>query len=206
MTTLTPSQRQALLKDLRDRGSAEDWQAIEQLQKLYHDREMERLSDDVYDAAQGIGEPPPGWTRTSEHLDKLRDYAPRLTLSNDEIMDLLKPDDSGFRAEIYLPDPAVLGPGYMPAVVFKGSSGYVMDADAPGGKRDTTAEDFLANNFPQSVGLRTDYYDRAMTLAMRLKQGDVRDFDLAGNLPTGGMHQEIAQRSAPDQGTVACVH
>lgn len=184
MTTLSYPQRQALLNDLRSR---EDWRTIEQLQKLYHDREMERLSDDVYDAAQGKGEPPSGWTRASEHLDKLRDYAPRLTLSNDELVDLLKPDKSGFRAEIYLPDPTVLGPGYKPTVVFKGSSGEILDANAPGGKRDTTAEDFLANNFPQSVGLRTDYYDRAMNLASELKLKNFGDFELAGHSLAGGM-------------------
>ena len=45
------------------------------------------------------------------------------------------------------------------------------------GLRDTTKEDFLANNFPQSVGLETDYYDRAMRLAKELKAHGL-DFEL----------------------------
>ncbi len=83
-------------------------------------------------------------------------------MSNKQLLDELQPDKSGFRAEIYLPDPKILGPGYKPVVAIKGSSGEVVTSR---GLRDTTKEDFLANNFPQSVGLETDYYDRAMTLA-----------------------------------------
>nr|WP_230428708.1 phospholipase [Xanthomonas melonis] len=54
------------------------------------------------------------------------------------------------------------------------------------GLRDTTSEDFLANNFPQSVGMQTDYYDRAMRLASQLKLQNV-DFELAGHSLGGGM-------------------
>ncbi|AJQ87255.1 hypothetical protein ACQR5V_16765 [Xanthomonas oryzae pv. oryzicola] len=72
----------------------------------------------------------------------------QLNLKNDQIRDFLKPDNSGFRAEIYLPDPAVLGPGYKPTIAFKGSAGQVL---TPHGLRDTTSEDFIANNFPQST-------------------------------------------------------
>ncbi|AKO04930.1 hypothetical protein ACQR5T_21065 [Xanthomonas oryzae pv. oryzicola] len=90
----------------------------------------------------------------------------QLNLKNDQIRDFLKPDNSGFRAEIYLPDPAVLGPGYKPTIAFKGSAGQVL---TPHGLRDTTSEDFIANNFPQSVGLKTDYSDRAIGLAYHLQ-------------------------------------
>jgi hypothetical protein len=94
----------------------------------------------------------------------------------------LHPDGSGFRAEIYLPDPKVLGPGSMPVVAFKGSAGEVM---TPHGLRDTTQEDFFANNFPQSVGLETDYYDRAMKLAYDLKREGLY-FELTGHSLAGG--------------------
>ncbi|UNU11551.1 phospholipase [Xanthomonas translucens] len=171
-----------MLDQLRASSDPQAQQQAAQLQQLYHDREIAGVADDVYDAAKGQGQPDAGWIRASEHLDKLREYAPKLHLTNDQIRDLLKPDNSGFRAEIYLPDPAVLGPGYKPVLVFKGSSGQVL---TPDGLRETTGEDFLANNFPQSVGLRTDYYDRAMGLAYQLRRGHL-DFELAGHSLGGG--------------------
>ncbi|WP_230434100.1 phospholipase [Xanthomonas melonis] len=122
--------------------------------------------------------------RGSEDLDLLQSRVPELrALGRDRLEDYLKPNNSGFRAEIYLPDPAVLGPGYKPTVVYKGSAGEVVTAN---GLRDTTSEDFLANNFPQSVGMQTDYYDRAMQLAATLKEQKV-DFELAGHSLGGGM-------------------
>lgn len=181
-------EQQALLQQLTISGDATNLQQAEQLQRLYHDRQMAALSDDVYDAAKGQGQPPPGWTRASDGFDKLRAYATQLGLSDKALGDLLKPDDSGFRAEIYLPDPAVLGPGYKPVVVFKGSRGEVLTAD---GLRDTTMEDFLANNFPQSAGLKTDYYDRAMFLAKELNDRSL-DFELAGHSLGAGMASAAA--------------
>ncbi|PPU96609.1 hypothetical protein XhyaCFBP1156_13970 [Xanthomonas hyacinthi] len=171
-----------MLEQLRASSDPQAQQQATQLQQLYHDREMAGVSDDVYDAAKGEGRPDAGWMRGSENLDKLREYAPQLGLTNEQITEFLKPDNSGFRAEIYLPDPSVLGPGYKPVLVFKGSSGEVLTSN---GLRETTGEDFLANNFPQSVGLRTDYYDRAMRLGYSLKQGGL-DFELAAYSLGGG--------------------
>ncbi len=105
-------------------------------------------------------------------------------MSDDVLKDMLKPDDSGFRAEIYLPDPAALGPGYQPTVVFKGSRGAVREVD--GGLRDTSAEDFGANNLPQSIGQKTDYYDRAMELATTFQKLGIR-VHYAGHSLGGGM-------------------
>ncbi|UNT98983.1 phospholipase [Xanthomonas translucens] len=181
-------QQRELLDQLRASNDPQAQQQATQLQQLYHDREMAGLADDVYDAAKAQGQPDAGWIRASEHLDKLREYAPQLNMTDEQLKDLLKPDKSGFRAEIYLPDPAVLGPGYKPTVVFKGSSGEVL---TPDGFRETTGEDFLANNFPQSVGLRTDYYDRAMELASALKAQRM-DFELAGHSLGGGMASAAA--------------
>ncbi|OAX55911.1 hypothetical protein A6R73_15335, partial [Xanthomonas translucens pv. poae] len=61
----------------------------------------------------------------------------------------------------------------------------------PDGLRETTGEDFLANNFPQSVGLQTDYYDRAMGLAYQMRRGQL-DFELAGHSLGGGMASAAA--------------
>ncbi|TDK24393.1 phospholipase [Luteimonas aestuarii] len=176
--------QQALLQSLRDSGDPALVQRAEALQQQYHDFEKALLADDVYDAAKGEGRPPVGWRRGSDDLPALRAAFPGLPASDERLMALLKPKESGFRAEIYLPDPAVLGPGHKPTLVFKGSSGQVRGPD--GTLRDTTAEDFIANNFPQSVGLRTDYYDRAMELAVALRESP-RQFDLAGHSLAGGM-------------------
>src|SRR5690606_27752573 len=120
---------------------------------------------------------------------------------------------------LYLPDPELLGPGFKPTLVFKGSGGEVVDSD--GKRRNTAAEDFLGNNFPQSMGMQTDYYDRAMNLALRFKRGGL-DFDIgghslgagastAGSAITGmrtvvfngaGLHPETAERFARQNGNL----
>ncbi len=46
-----------------------------------------------------------GWVRGSENLDLLRQHMPELADVDDKaLLNMLKPNDSGFRAEIYLPD------------------------------------------------------------------------------------------------------
>ncbi|MFC5743088.1 XVIPCD domain-containing protein [Dyella tabacisoli] len=185
MPTATEHQQdRALLQQLRASGEPAKSQEAIQLQTLYHSRELGGLSADVYEAAKNSGHPPPGWVRASEHLDKLHAYAPQLNMSDAQLKEMLHPDSSGFRAEIYLPDSTVLGPGYKPVLAFKGSSGEVMTSH---GLRDTTAEDFVANNFPQAAGLETDYYDRAMQLAVALKERGHLDFELTGHSLAGGM-------------------
>jgi len=179
-----PQHEQVLLQQRRASGDPSQHQEAAQLQKLYHDRQMGDLAADVYAAAKGVDNPPPGWIRASEHPELLHQYAPQLHMTAFELRRVLHPDNSGFRAEIYLPDPKVLGPGYQPVVAFKGSSGDVMTSDRK--LHDTTKEDFLANNFPQSVGMETDYYDRAMKLASDLKVGDLQ-FELTGHSLAGGM-------------------
>jgi len=174
---------QALLQQLRNSGDPASMQRADELQRLYHGRQMALLSTDVYAAAKGEGTPPPGWTRLSEHPELVRQFGSQLHLSDAQLMELLRPRASGFRAEIYLPDPAVLGPGYKPTASFKGSAGEVL---TPNGLRDTSKEDFLANNFPQSIGLETDYYDRAMRLARALKNGNL-DFENTGHSLGGGL-------------------
>ena len=76
-------------------------------------------------------------------------------------------------------------------MVFKGSTGEIIEN---GQRRDTTLEDFLGNNLPQSLGLRTDYYDRAMDLATELRKRGI-DFDLAGHSLGGGMASAAAAKS-----------
>lgn len=175
---------QALLQQLRASPNPAAQREADHLHTLYHDRQMDGLAQDAYQAAKGEGLPPPGWTRLSEHPELLEKYAAQLHTSAFELKRTLRPDASGFRAEIYLPDASMQQAGYKPVLAFKGSSGEVMTSD--GKRHDTTAEDFGANNFPQSVGLETDYYDRAMNLANLLKGYGV-DFESTGHSLAGGM-------------------
>lgn len=154
------------------------------LQEMYHARQMALLSADVYGAARDEGEPPHGWTRATEDIELLRTLVPDVDLSDEQLRAMFRPDESGFRAEIYIPNPDVLGPGYKPTLVFKGSAGEVVGPD--GAPRPTASEDFLGNNFPQSIGLQTDYYDRAMDLAVLFKEAGL-DFDITGHSLAGGL-------------------
>lgn len=171
-----------LLSDLRGAGKGGE---ADKLARGYHAQRMAGLAEDVYESARGEGKPPAGWTRASEHPEQLKALAPQL--SDKQIADMLHPDKSGYRAEIYLPDKAVLGADAKPVLVFKGSTGMIVDPTAPGGKRESASEDFLANNIPQGLGLKTDYYDRAMNAAVVLKNQPGFKFEIAGHSLAGGM-------------------
>ena len=176
-------------------------------QEIDHDRQMCFLAQDAYIAAdvhlttsgkfhEDVNEaaknraPPAGWARLSEHPEKMAEYATRMGLDSvDKLESMLRPDESGFRAEIYLPDEKILGPGYKPTLAFKGSSGTVSTSD--GKWHDTTKEDFLANNFPQAIGLKADYYERAMTLASQMKRHNL-DFEVTGHSLGGGQAEAAA--------------
>jgi hypothetical protein len=186
---------QAQLQKLHDRGDPASLHYADRLQKEYHVRQMDSLSQDVYYAAKGKSaeegekQPPHGWTRLSEHPELMQQYAAKLGISPQQLQQTLHPNESGFRAEIYLPGAALQQAGYKPTLAFKGSSGMVMTSD--GKTHDTSAEDFGANNFPQSIGLQTDYYDRAMNLGYQLNRSGV-DFESTGHSLAGGMAAAVA--------------
>src|SRR5690606_36235442 len=115
----------ALLNRLKDNGAPTADAHAAELEEMYHARQMAVISEDVYDAARSSGMPPRGWTRATDDIELLRSLMPGLKLSDEKLRALLRPDESGFRAEIYIPDPDVLGPGYKPTLVFKGSAGEV---------------------------------------------------------------------------------
>ena len=176
-------ERQAqLLADLRAAGRTTE---ADQLSVNYHGLQMAGLAQDAYRAAAGTGEPPPGWTRASEPPEQLQALAPGL--SREQINEMLRPEGSGFRAEIYLPDPAILGPDARPVFAVKGSTGPIVDPAAPGGMRESGAEDYLANNIPQGLGQRADYYDRAMDAARLLQSQPGLDFEITGHSLGGGI-------------------
>lgn len=170
-----------LVQQLRDSGNNRE---ADRLQETYHAREMSGLAADVYRSANREGAPPAGWTRASSDPSALR--AAGINLSDQEIREALQPRYSGFRAEIYLPDKAVFGENAKPVVVYKGSTGPIVDPSAPSGRRESGAEDFL-NNGQQGIGMRSDYYDRAMGLAARLDRVTAGNFEIAGHSLGGGM-------------------
>lgn len=175
--------RQSLLHALRSSGSYAAAEEADRLESLYHAQEMAGLCHDSYDAAKNVGAPDAGWARVSANPGLLRELLPDLDLDDAEIRELLHPTDSGLRAEIYIPDPAVLGPGFKPTLVFKGSRGEIIEN---GVLRDTSLEDFIGNNLPQSIGKETYYYTGAMELALALKRAGL-DFDIAGHSLGAGM-------------------
>lgn len=179
------AEREAQEKLVSDLRAAGETGRADRLAGDYHARRMADLAADVYVSARGEGTPPVGWIRASEHPEMLQALAPGL--DRRQIDNMLHPEGSGYRAEVYLPDKSVLGPDAKPVLVFKGSTGAILDPAAPGGKRESAAEDFLANNVPQGLGLKTDYYDRAMDAATRLKGVQGFQFEIAGHSLGGGM-------------------
>ena len=178
-------QRRAWREHLQDLGTPQAMADLERLKSIHHAVENSRLGQDVYASAAGEGHPPLGWRRGSEDLGFLRQQVPSLSHLNDiQLREYFKPKESGFRAEIYLPDPEILGPGYKPTVAFKGSSGPIELAN--GKTRETLIEDFAGVNGPQAIGLQTDYYDRAMRLAKDFKQFGA-SVDYTGHSLGGGI-------------------
>ena len=91
---------QSLLHQLRASGDPAVLRDADQLQTLYHDRQMDALAADVYQAAKGEGHPPPGWTRVSEHPELV---AGHVHTSPARCLESLHPEKPGLRAEFYLP-------------------------------------------------------------------------------------------------------
>ena len=133
MSTLIELQeRREMREALHAIGTPQALADLQQLQRMQHASEQLQLGADAYQSAADRGKPPSGWMRASENLEELKRQIPALAGMSDKVlMNYLKPDAdiSGFRAEIYLPDPEILGPGYKPTVAFKGSSGPIMMAN-----------------------------------------------------------------------------
>jgi hypothetical protein len=159
-------QQRALVAQWRATGDPQLIQDADALQAQYHVRDMAELSGDVYaSAAHEPASPGLGWIRLSEHPELLKE---RLSVdwSKQQIHEYLQPDNSDFRAEIYLPDPRVYGSDVRPVIATKGSNGPIAVPDGKGGMllRQSALEDWI-ENARQGIGLESDHADRAMTLA-----------------------------------------
>lgn len=199
------NEQQEVVANLRQRAETDGDPRLsalaDQLEQHYRGREMAPLAADVYNAGGPGAAAPLGWTRASADSEVLAQYQ----LSPE----MLAPSDSGFRAEIYIPDPAVHGDDAVPVVAFKGT--------------DFTSLEDWANNFRQGIGAQADYYDQAMGIARAVNTatgGQVAftghslggGMAVAASAVTGreavtfnsaGMHPETAARFLADSGTVA---
>lgn len=151
-----------VLRDMADR-----------LERDYHSQQMAELAGRVYDQPTGRDpvtgglqyEAIPGWTRASSlSPEQLRD---QYGLSEAQ----LRPTDSDFRAEVFIPDPAVFGPDAQPVLAFRGS---------------VTAADWK-NNFLQGAGQESDHYNRAMDVARAVNSKTDGDFEITGHSLGGGL-------------------
>ncbi|MFK8014308.1 MAG: hypothetical protein AB8G17_02550 [Gammaproteobacteria bacterium] len=161
------AQQQTRIENLRAVGTPEATALADELEARYHGEEVAKLAADVYHwVGEGVSPSAPvGWTRVSEDPAALARYG--LTQAN------LAPANSGFRAELYVPDPAIHGADAQPVLAFKGTTA-------------SSAEDW-SNNFGQGTGNRTDYYDRAMALAVKVDRATDGNFEVTGHSLGGGM-------------------
>lgn len=129
--------------------------------------EMAVLSRDAYhyyDKDIKMEGPPIGWGRGSENLKQLSTV--------NATLDMVAPKDSQFRAEVYFPDPDVLGPNAKPVIAFKGTD--------PGNYQDLLAD------VSQSRGWKSDYYKRAVELTKKVSAATGGNVKATGHSLGGG--------------------
>ena len=180
-------QQQALLAQMRATGDSRLIQQADALQEQYHVRDVGALTKDVYRSAAHEDAPPGlGWIRVSEHPELLKERL-GVDWTKQQIHEYLQPDNSDFRAEIYLPDPRVYGPDVKPVISYKGSNGPVAVPDGKGGfqLRESALEDWI-ENARQGIGLESDHFDRSMKLAITFKHDFDGLFENAGHSKGGG--------------------
>ncbi len=142
--------------------------------ELAHALHQAWLARDIYDRSLFIPEGSQGvtgWQDISHDAERLARYG--LTPED------LQPAGSGFRARVYEPEPDLPG-GPMPAqLVFRGSEPRLS------GVRD------WANNLQQAVGLRSEYYTRAVAIGRKLEAADA-EIELTGHSLGGGLASAAA--------------
>lgn len=152
---------------LRQTGTPEAQTLADRLESFYHAREMARLATDVYHWSYPVDNlsPPAGWLRASADPALMAEFGIE--------PDQLRPPESGFRAELYVPDPAIYEGDAKPVLTFKGTT-------------PSSIEDW-SNNFAQAIGERSDYYERAMKLATKLEAKIEGGFEMSGHSLGGGL-------------------
>lgn len=160
--TADPEQRELLTQGYTQAQQQADgalWQQTEELATLYHDREVLALS-------RSIGPDdsvPDGWSRATP--EQLEAYG----LSPED----LRPEGSGFNAELFIPDPEVYGPDAAPVLQFEGTDF--------GDMRDVNAD------VAQAMGNDEAYYNRAIDIAIRANQTSGGEIVFSGHSLGGGL-------------------
>ncbi len=165
-------------------GDTELAAQADQLERDYHAQERSVLADRVYDNPIGydattgrpVFEPTPGWTRASEL--SVEELQSRYGLDPST----LPSDGSDFRAELFLPDPAVFGPDAQPVLAFRGS---------------VTEQDWK-NNFLQGAGQESGHYTQAMDAAVALRDTYGAGFETVGHSLGGGLAQAASAVTGVD--------
>jgi len=174
--------RQQLINDLKQQqalvnaaeakanatGNLELKQRADALRSEYDALEKSKLAADAYhfDNLQNTS-PPVGWTRASSLSDaELAKYGVTRAMLDPG------PTATGFRAELYIPDKSVFGPDAKPVLAFRGSTSDLRD---------------WRNNFTQATGQPSEYYQRAMDVAMRVNTATGGNFEITGHSLGGGL-------------------
>lgn len=162
--TADQAQRDLLIAGYTQAQEQDDgalWQQTEDLATLYHDREVLALS-----RAIAPDDPvPEGWTRATDA--QLAQYG----ISEAD----LRPtgDDTGFRAELFIPDPAVYGPDAVPVLQFEGTNfGDLADVNA---------------DVAQAMGNDEAFYNQAIDIATRVNQHSGGNVIFSGHSLGGGL-------------------
>lgn len=183
-------QQQGMLEALRAQAASSDDAGLtataDALQRQYHAADHSRLHADVYlSAAHQPASPGLGYFRASENPAMARGLG--IDWTDQQLGEFLQPDDSDFRAEIYLPDPSIHGPNAKPVLVFKGSNGPVVAQDDAGRTytRGSELSDWIENG-RQAQGMESDHYNRAMDLGTAFKVEYDQPFEIGGHSKGGG--------------------
>jgi len=167
--------RQALVEQGEQSNDPVVRQAAKDLDRLQKDAEYAKLSAHVYDPDSP---PPPGWKNISNDPAALSKYGLKPN-------DLSNPEKSGFRSQMYEPDPAVFGDSMKPSIAFKGTTM-------------TSGEDWK-NNFAQGTNFKSDYYESAVGIGNAIgDSGNGGNVHMTGHSLGGGMASAASSASGAD--------
>lgn len=160
--------------------------AAERFQREVHDVEQAHLSADVYTPDDG---PPPGWKNISNDNELLRKFGLE--------KDMLEKKGSSFRAQVYLPDPAVFGEDMKPTVAFKGTT--------------MSSKEDWKNNAAQAIDSDSSYYRDAVAIGNAVSDSgaaiEVTGHSLGGGLASaassaGGLNGTTYNAAGLNRGTI----
>ena len=115
--------------------------------------------------------PPSGWKEISADDAILAKYG----LKSKDF-----PTGEGFRARVFVPDPTVFGNEMKPTIAFKGT---------------TSREDWI-NNLKQGMGMRSEYYERAVEIGKKVKEsGNTNMIEMTGHSLGGGLASAASMAS-----------